>query len=43
LVRIVLRDLDRTLTASQANALRDRIYAGLHEGGAAEWTHAGSG
>jgi phenylalanyl-tRNA synthetase alpha chain len=37
LVRVVLRDLDRTLTAARANALRDRIYAGLHEGTAAEW------
>jgi len=37
LVRVVLRDLDRTLTAAGANALRDRIYAGLHEGTAAEW------
>ena len=32
LLRIVLRDLARTLTAEQANALRDRLYLGLHEG-----------
>ncbi len=38
LVRIVLRDLDRTLTAAEANVLRDRIYAGLHEGWAYEWS-----
>jgi phenylalanyl-tRNA synthetase alpha chain len=37
LLRVVLRDLDRTLTAAEANALRDRIYAGLHEGAAHEW------
>ena len=38
LLRVVLRDLDRTLTAAEANALRDRIYAGLHEGSAHEWS-----
>jgi phenylalanyl-tRNA synthetase alpha chain len=38
LLRIVVRDLTRTLTSVQANALRDRIYAGLHEGDAHEWT-----
>jgi phenylalanyl-tRNA synthetase alpha chain len=37
LVRVVLRDLDRTLTTGEANALRDRIYAELHEGAAHEW------
>ncbi|GFJ88584.1 hypothetical protein Prum_022260 [Phytohabitans rumicis] len=37
LLRVVLRDLRRTLTAEEANALRDRIYAGLHEGSAYEW------
>jgi len=37
LLRLVLRDPDRTLTAAEANALRDRIYAGLHEGSAHEW------
>jgi phenylalanyl-tRNA synthetase alpha chain len=37
LVRVVLRDLDRTLTSAQANELRDRIYAGLHAGTRAEW------
>jgi len=39
LVRVVLRDLDRTLTAHDANVLRDRIYAGLHRGDVAEWAH----
>jgi len=38
LLRVVLRDLTRTLSAAQANALRDRIYDGLHEGSAHEWT-----
>ncbi|HKA69419.1 MAG TPA: hypothetical protein VKG85_09915 [Actinomycetes bacterium] len=38
LLRVVLRDLDRTLTAAEANLLRDRVYAGLHEGSAHEWS-----
>ncbi len=42
LVRIVLRDLSRTLTADECNAMRDRIYAGLHEGSAHEWTAVSS-
>jgi phenylalanyl-tRNA synthetase alpha chain len=37
LLRVVLRDLARTLTSAEANALRDRIYAGLHEGEVYEW------
>jgi phenylalanyl-tRNA synthetase alpha chain len=37
LVRVVLRDLDRTLTATEANQVRDQIYAGLHQGEVAEW------
>lgn len=37
LVRVVLRDLERTLTATEANALRDRIYAALHRGSAHQW------
>ena len=32
LVRVVLRDLDKTLTNHTANALRDRIYRALHQG-----------
>ena len=31
LVRVVLRDLDKTLTNQAANALRDRIYRALHQ------------
>jgi phenylalanyl-tRNA synthetase alpha chain len=37
LVRLVLRPLDRTLTDAQANAVRDRVYAALHEGPHHEW------
>lgn len=37
LVRLVLRPLDRTLTDADANILRDRVYAALHEGPIAEW------
>ena len=32
LIRVVLRDLDKTLTNQTANALRDRIYRALHQG-----------
>ncbi|MGH9231687.1 MAG: hypothetical protein ACRD07_23695, partial [Acidimicrobiales bacterium] len=37
LVRVVLRDLELTLTDSEANAMRDRIYTALHVGDAQEW------
>lgn len=37
LIRIVLRDLDRTLTADEANLLRDRVHAGLHRGTVWHW------
>jgi phenylalanyl-tRNA synthetase alpha chain len=37
LLRVVLRDLDRTLTDEDANRIRDRIYAALHEGTAKQW------
>jgi len=37
LLRLVLRHPTRTLTAAEANALRDRVYAGLHEGAVHEW------
>jgi phenylalanyl-tRNA synthetase alpha chain len=37
LVRVTLRDLDRTLTSDEANILRDRIYAVLHEGSVHQW------
>ena len=41
LVRIVLRDLDRTLTDGEANSLRDRIYAAIHQGSAHQWAGPG--
>ncbi len=37
LVRLVIRDLARTLTAAEANRLRDAVYAALHEGTAWQW------
>ena len=37
LVRVVLRDLERTLTDDEANDLRDRVYAALHRGSAQQW------
>jgi phenylalanyl-tRNA synthetase alpha chain len=37
LISVVLRHLERTLTADQANVLRDRIYAALHEGTPHQW------
>jgi phenylalanyl-tRNA synthetase alpha chain len=41
LVRVVLRDLERTLTDEDANDLRDRIYAAVHRGAAHQWAGAG--
>jgi phenylalanyl-tRNA synthetase alpha chain len=37
LVRVVLRDLDRTLTSEEANELRNVIYAAIHSGPHQEW------
>lgn len=37
LVRVVLRDLERTLTHAEANALRNRIYLALHQGSQHQW------
>jgi phenylalanyl-tRNA synthetase alpha chain len=37
LLRLVLRDLEKTLTDEEANLLRDRIYAALHQGTVHEW------
>jgi hypothetical protein len=37
LLRIVIRDLERTLTSDEANVLRDDIYAASHEGSAKSW------
>jgi phenylalanyl-tRNA synthetase alpha chain len=40
LVRLVIRDLVRTLTSAEANELRDAVYAALHEGSAWQWAAA---
>jgi phenylalanyl-tRNA synthetase alpha chain len=37
LLRLVLRHPTRTLTAVQANRIRDRVYAAVHEGGVHQW------
>ncbi|MBI5069357.1 MAG: hypothetical protein HZB56_14070 [Deltaproteobacteria bacterium] len=37
LLRVVLRDLHRTLTADEANELRDEVYAALHRGARHQW------
>jgi phenylalanyl-tRNA synthetase alpha chain len=37
LVRLVLRDLERTLTDADANRLRDEVYAAIHAGDAHTW------
>jgi phenylalanyl-tRNA synthetase alpha chain len=37
LLRVVLRPIDHTLTSAEANVLRDRIYAALHQGSAHQW------
>jgi phenylalanyl-tRNA synthetase alpha chain len=39
LVRVVLRDLEKTLTNEAANALRDRIYLAMHRGTEHQWAH----
>jgi phenylalanyl-tRNA synthetase alpha chain len=37
LLRIVIRDLSRTLTDEEANILRDEIYGELHQGAVWQW------
>ena len=37
LLRVVLRDLSRTLTHGEATELRDAISAAVHEGAVSEW------
>jgi phenylalanyl-tRNA synthetase alpha chain len=37
LLRLVIRDLTRTLTSAEANTLRDEVYAALHEGSVRTW------
>jgi phenylalanyl-tRNA synthetase alpha chain len=41
LVKVVLRHLDRTLTSHDANVLRDRIYAAIHQGSTGQWAVSG--
>ncbi len=41
LLQVTLRHLDRTLTDHDANVLRDRVYAAVHQGSAHQWA-AGS-
>ncbi|GJF31114.1 hypothetical protein KNE206_38140 [Kitasatospora sp. NE20-6] len=41
LLTVVLRHLDRTLTDHDANLLRDRIYAAVHQGSAHQWATDG--
>ena len=40
LVRVVLRDLEKTLTNEAANGLRDRIYLAVHQGTCYQWAAA---
>lgn len=42
LLRLVIRDLEHTLTSAQANELRDEIYAALHEGSIRTWASLGA-
>jgi phenylalanyl-tRNA synthetase alpha chain len=37
LLRVVIRHPERTLTDADANKIRDRIYAAVHEGTSKEW------
>lgn len=37
LLRVVIRHPTRTLTADEANRIRDRVYAAVHEGARAQW------
>jgi phenylalanyl-tRNA synthetase alpha chain len=43
LLRLVLRAPERTLTAPEANRLRDAVYAALHQGTAHQWAAGGPG
>ena len=37
LVRLVIRPFHRTLSDSEANRIRNRVYAALHRGAAEQW------
>ena len=41
LLKVVLRHLERTLTDHEANVLRDRIYAAVHQGSRGQWAATG--
>ena len=41
LIRIVLRHLERTLSDADTNALRDRVYATIHQGTRHQWAAPG--
>jgi phenylalanyl-tRNA synthetase alpha chain len=41
LLRIIIRDLEHTLTSDEANVLRDDIYAATHEGNVKSWAARG--
>jgi phenylalanyl-tRNA synthetase alpha chain len=43
LVRVVLRHPTRSLAKPEANALRNRVYAALHEGSEHEWARGAEG
>lgn len=38
LLRVVLRHTERTLTDVEANEIRDRVYAAIHQGSVQEWS-----
>jgi phenylalanyl-tRNA synthetase alpha chain len=40
LLRLVLRDLERTLSSEDANRIRDKVYGGVHAGSVAQWATA---
>ena len=37
LIRLVIRDLDRTLSDTEANIIRDQIYEAIHQGNVHQW------
>lgn len=39
-LRLLLGDPARTLTSAEANRLRDRVYAALHDGSVSEWARS---
>jgi phenylalanyl-tRNA synthetase alpha chain len=43
LVRLAIRPYDRTLTDSEANDLRDHVYAAIHEGVRGQWAQRKEG